>query len=274
MNLNPPKGWLTQITTRSNLKDERSKDERNSPFDYLFPGVTERTGQGATPEEIVAMMDEAGIEKGILNIRSGDPEPALRAIEKYPGKFAGAVPVNPLEGLPAVKKMERLVKENPFIKAVRVSAFTTLKPYNDRTYYPLYAKCVELGIPVTANVGLPAPRVPGEPQNPIHLDEVCWFFPDLKVVMTHCGEPWQFTCVKLMLKWPNLYYMTSAFAPRYYPPEIIHYMNTRGADKVMFATDYPMLPFDRCMREVKDLPLKEHVRAKFLRENALKVFRL
>jgi len=146
------------------------------------------------------------------------------------------------------------------------------KPYNDKVYYPVYTKCIELDVPVRMTVGIPGPRVPGEVQNPIYLDEVCWFFPELKIAMSHGGEPWVFTCVKLMLKWPNLYYMTSAFAPRHYPPEIIQYMNTRGSDKIMFATA-SLVPQKRAMDEIKDLSFKnEEIRHKFLRGNALKLY--
>jgi predicted TIM-barrel fold metal-dependent hydrolase len=78
-----------------------------------------------------------------------------------------------------------------------------------------------------------------------------------------------------MLKWQNLYYSTSAFAPRYYPKEILDFANTRGADKVMYAGYFPMgLSLDRIFRELPDVPLKADVWPKFLRENAMRVFKL
>ena len=274
INMNPPKGW-TQSKTQAMYKDKESKDTGASPLSYMFGGsITDRMGSGASPDEMVQQMDEAGIEKGLLSINTAEPDDiAFAAIEQHPDRFVGACFVDPHEGMEAVRKLERMVKDYG-CKAAKVAAYRIQKPYNDRIYYPIYAKCVELDVPITAQVGIPVPRVPGEVQNPMYLDEVCWFFPELKVVMTHVGEPWQFACVKLMLKWPNLYYMTSAFAPKYYPQEIITYMNSRGTDKVMFATDYPILPFDRCMREVKDLPLRDNVWEKFLRENTISVFKL
>jgi uncharacterized protein len=274
VNLNPPKGWVT-APTRGFLRDSQSLDVKGgSHLQYLFPQVSERMGEGANADEIAGLMEHAGIEKGVLAINSADPEPAIKAIQAHPDKFVGALRVNPHLGMEEVRRLERLVKEYPFIKAAKVSGHTIQKPYNDKIYYPIYAKCIELDIPITANVGVPGPRVPAAGQDPMALDEVCWFFPELRVVMTHGGEPWQFLCVKLMLKWPNLYYMTSAFAPSHYPQEIVYFMNTRGADKVMFATDYPLLPFERCTKELKDLPLKDTVWPKFLRENAIKVFKL
>jgi predicted TIM-barrel fold metal-dependent hydrolase len=107
------------------------------------------------------------------------------------------------------------------------------------------------------------------------LDEVCWFYPELKVVMRHGGEPWEDLAVKLMLKYPNLYYSTSAFAPKHYPKAVIDYANTRGADKVMYAGYFPAgLSLDRIFSELQDVPFKDEVWPKFLRENAKRVFKL
>ena len=81
--------------------------------------------------------------------------------------------------------------------------------------------------------------------------------------------------MKLMLKYPNLSYMTSAFAPRHYPKAIVDYANTRGSDKIMYAGYFPMgLSLERIFKELEDVPFKNDVWPKFLRENALRVFKL
>ncbi len=104
----------------------------------------------------------------------------------------------------------------------------------------------------------------------MRFDRVCYDFPELRIVMRHGAEPWEDLAVKLMLKWPGLYYMTSAFAPKYYPKAIIEYANTRGADKIMYAGYYPMgLSLERIFTEMPDVPFRDHVWPKFLRENAV-----
>jgi predicted TIM-barrel fold metal-dependent hydrolase len=123
--------------------------------------------------------------------------------------------------------------------------------------------------------GVPGPRIRFEPQYTGLLDEVCWFFPELRLVTRHGGEPWSELMVKLLLKWPNLYYSTSAFAPKYYPEAIVKYANTRGADKVMYAGYYPLgLSLDRIFKEMPEVPFRDEVWPKFLRENAQRVFKL
>jgi hypothetical protein len=69
--------------------------------------------------------------------------------------------------------------------------------------------------------------------------------------MRHGAEPWEDLAVKLMLRWPNLHYSTSAFAPKHYPKAIIDYANTRGADRIMYAGYWPMgLSLERIFREL------------------------
>jgi predicted TIM-barrel fold metal-dependent hydrolase len=141
--------------------------------------------------------------------------------------------------------------------------------------YVMYAACIDLDLPIFVNVGVPGPRVPMDPQKVERVDEVCWFFPELKFVMRHGGEPWDDLAVKLMLKYPNLYYSTSAFAPKHYPESIVRYANTRGADKVMYAGYFPMgLSLDRIFAELRDVPFAEKVWPKFLYENAKRVLKL
>jgi hypothetical protein len=107
------------------------------------------------------------------------------------------------------------------------------------------------------------------------FDEVCYDFPELRIVMRHGAEPWEELAVKLMLKWPNLYYMPSAFAPKHYPKAIIDYANSRGADKILYAGYHPMgISIERIMTEMKSVPFRDGVWPKFLYENAKRVLKL
>jgi len=273
LNLGEEHQAVQRWVERGLLRDEESKTYLQ-PAQHLFKDAPQRLEKGATVEEVMALMDEVGVEKGLLNTSLDESDPSLEVIEKYPDRFFGCVDINPYYGMEHIRKLERLIGEHKGLKAAHVAAFDVQRPYNDKIYYPLYAKCVELDIPVIVYVGIPGPRVPGECQNPIYLDEVCWFFPELRIVMRHGGEPWEFLCVKLMLKWPNLYYSTSAFAPRHIPQDIIHYANTRGTDKIIYAGYYPGIDYHRLKDEVEQIPFRDHIWPKFLRENAIKVFKL
>ncbi len=97
-------------------------------------------------------------------------------------------------------------------------------PPSDAVYYPLYTKCCELDLPLCMNTGIPGPPLPGEAQNPIHLDRVCVRFPELKLCMIHGADPWWDVAIRLMLKYRNLRLMTSAWSPKRLPESLLHYM--------------------------------------------------
>ena len=55
---------------------------------------------------------------------------------------------------------------------------------------------------------------------------------------------------------------------------MIEFANKRGPDKFMYAGYFPGLSYERIFTEMDDLPLRDHVWPKFLRENAAAVFKL
>jgi hypothetical protein len=172
--------------------------------------------------------------------------------------------------------VRRIVREHEELGIRSVGAFpcglVPQVPIHDKQFYPIYAKCVELDISVWCCAGVPGPRIPMYPQLVEHVDEVCWYFPELKFVFRHGCEPWEELAVKLMLKWPNLHYSTSAFAPKHYPKAIVDYANTRGADRVIYAGYWPMgLSLERIFAELPEVPFRDEVWPKFLRTNALRV---
>jgi len=268
-----PTAWYEFI--KPLLLDEESRKVFKMPAQYMFKDIPQIEDQKDYVEYAIAEMDRWGIEQAMLGI-SGPNSTNLEACRKYPNRFFASYGANPNNGMAEVRKIRELHKEHG-LKAVTgfPSGLCPQVPLNDKKYYPIYATCVDLDIPICLCVGVPGPRIPMEPQKVEHIDEVCWFFPELKFVMRHGGEPWVDLAVKLMLKYPNLYYSTSAFAPKHYPKSIIHYANTRGADKIMYAGYFPMgLSLERIFTDMQNVPFKDHVWPKFLRENAARVFKL
>ena len=268
-----PTAWYEFI--KPLLLDEESRKVFKMPAQYMFKDIPQIEDQKDYVEYAIAEMDRWGIEQAMLGI-SGPNSTNLEACRKYPDRFFASYGANPNNGMAEVRKIRELHKEHG-LKAVTgfPSGLCPQVPLNDKKYYPIYATCVDLDIPICLCVGVPGPRIPMEPQKVEHIDEVCWFFPELKFVMRHGGEPWVDLAVKLMLKYPNLYYSTSAFAPKHYPKSIIHYANTRGAEKIMYAGYFPMgLSLERIFTDMQNVPFKDHVWPKFLRENATRVFKL
>jgi predicted TIM-barrel fold metal-dependent hydrolase len=240
----------------------------------LFPGLEERRRRGTSLSELLDEMDAAEVQRAVLcaGYRGVDSIVWVRdAIQKFPNRFAGSLVVDPRKGMEAVRLLERAVREDGF-RLARVMALETQLPYDHAYYFPIYSKCIELGIPITVNVGIPGPRVPGRHQDPISLDEVCYHFPELTIIMSHGGDPWAEVCVKLMSKWENLYYMTAAYAPRRIPQAVFDFADGRGSRKVMWASDYPILEFGRCRASILKMPFSnEENRWNFVYGNADRV---
>jgi hypothetical protein len=219
-------------------------------------------------------MDACGVAKGMVGSPYGELHE--RALREHPDRFFASIGVDPNDITGAVRKI-RQAKDDADVKAVTTfpAGCNPQVPVNDRRYYPVYQTCIDLDIPIVSNAGVPGPRVPMACQQVELFDDVCYDFPELRIVMRHGAEPWTELAMKLMLKWPGLYYMPSAFAPKYYPEAILKYANSRGADKVMYAGYYPMgLSLRRIHDEMQNVPLKDEVWPKFLRDNAVKVFKL
>jgi uncharacterized protein len=257
------------------LLDEESRNVFKMPAQYMFKDIPEAGKQDDYVAYTIAQMDKHGIERAMVGVND-DNQVTQRALERFPNRFFGSYPADPNRGMEEVRSIVRMQRTYG-IKAVTAfpSGLCPQVPIDDKKWYPIYAKCVELDIPFVCCVGVPGPRLPMAPQKVELIDEVCWFFPELKFVMRHGAEPWTDLAVKLMLKYPNLSYSTSAFAPRRYPKAIIDYANQRGGDRIMYAGYYPMgLSLDRIFRELPDVAFKPEVWPKFLRENALRIFRL
>jgi predicted TIM-barrel fold metal-dependent hydrolase len=269
----PTQRSVDDFSFRSLLKDEGSAGMQ-FPAEYMFKHLPDNVSEEQDPvQATLAEMDKYGVAIGLVGIGG---EAAERAVREHPDRFAASVHIDPNKITPAVRRIRKASDEFG-VKAVTVfpAGCVPQVPISDRKLYPIYQTCIDLDIPIIANAGVPGPRVPMECQDVRHFDQVCYDFPELRIVMCHGAEPWEELAVKLMLKWPGLYYMPSAFAPKYYPKAIIDYANTRGADKIMYAGYHPIgLTLSRIFREMPDVPLKDEVWPKFLRENAMAVFRL
>jgi predicted TIM-barrel fold metal-dependent hydrolase len=267
------KSWYGFL--RANLMDDESK-EMAFPAQYMFKDVPDDLDPEADPIKVVlGEMDHFGIERAMVGVNF-ERSTSTQALKDHPDRFFGSYEVNPNLGMKGVRDLVRAYEELG-IKAASAfpAGMSPQVPINDKKLFPIYAKCIELDIPICCTTGVPGPRVPMACQKTELIDEVCWFFPELKFVMRHGAEPWDDLAVKLMLKWPNLYYSTSAFAPRYYPESIIRYANSRGADKIMYAGYFPMgLSLERIFTEMPKVNFKDEVWPKFLRENAVRVFGL
>jgi predicted TIM-barrel fold metal-dependent hydrolase len=250
-----------------------------------------------TGPELLAVMDSVGVERAVLmsdEVASGvgfgpqqlrERHLAVHQImELAPARFQGMATIRPPTEGPATYWN---VLENPRLLAAAVQEFGFrgvglapahwATPPNDRWFYPLYAKCVELRLVVVIYVGMPAPLWPMYPNYPLHLDDICLAFPELVVIADHIGDPWTTMVTHMAGKHENLYINTAAWSPKRYPHELLEFMahgwhGTRGRDKVLFGTDSPLVNLGKAVAAARNLDLTVDVLEKFMYGNARRLF--
>ena len=270
----PHEGFEQYDFIRKQTKDRNSKEEMEFPAEYMFKDVPKDLPTDDPISVTLHEMDKYGIEVGLIGVSDATSRLALK---RHPDRFApsGNIP-DPNDVTGSVRALRQEYEEFG-IKATGVFPAGTFPQVaiDDPKMYPIYQTCVDLDIPIFCTAGVPGPRLKYAPQEVSKIDVVMYDFPDLVFVTRHGCEPWEKLAWKLMLKWPNLYYSTSAFAPKHYPPEIINYANTRGADKIIYAGYFPMgLSLERIFSDMPHVPFRDHVWPKFLHENARRVLKL
>jgi predicted TIM-barrel fold metal-dependent hydrolase len=243
---------------------------------------------GVSVPDYLARMDRAGIERSLLAaVRAGDLavkgswelpyERVAEVCSGYPARFSGLAGVDPYRGMQGLKDLEHAVKALNFVGAHLYPHWFGLAPDHAK-YYPYYAKCCELDIPIMMQVGhnLVYSRERRLPSvgRPICLDQVAIDFPELTLIGIHIGVPWTDEMLSMCWKHENVYVAGDAYAPKHWPAAFVHYANTFGNNKVLFGTDWPVIDPERAVREIDELGLRPASKAKMLRENALRIFKL
>jgi len=241
--------------------------------------------KGRSVEAMIKEMDEVGVEKILMPsfqqysfmrktpIVNYNAEDIYKLTKQRPGRFYGLYGVNPYKRMGAVRELEKAVKEWGF-KGAHIHTYGFGIPIDAPDYYPIYAKCAELGVPVEMQVGHSAEAMPSEMGRPIRLDNIALYFPELKIVGAHTGWPWVEELIALAWKHPNVYISTSGHMPRYWDKSLINFMSTRGLGKVMWATDFPVVTPTEGITQINELGLKDIAKQQLLRETAVKVFNL
>lgn len=248
----------------------------------------DRVRQGYTREQMLELMDAGGVGKALLvAAKVGqmgldgswhlDPRQVADLVQWRPERFRGLMGIDPTEGMAGVRQLRRAVRDWGFCGAHGYPHWFDMPPDHAR-WYPYYAECCELGVPIQLQVGQSLVYNPRRPMRsvgqPITLDAVACDFPELKLVGIHIGIPWHDEMIAMAWKHSNVFIIADAHAPKHWPKSFVRYIDSFGQDKVMFGTDFPVLPFDRMRREVDALGLRPESRRKFLRDNARRIYGL
>ena len=251
----------------------------------MFSSLIRWMGEQLPTEEIpiemtLAAMDDAGIEMATLSAwnspRHGEMisnDEVAAWVEAHPERFVGLASVDLDRPMEAVRELRHRVRDQGF-KGLRMLPWLWDAPPTDRRYYPLFAECVELGVPFCTQVGHAGPLMPSEPGRPIpYIDQIAIDFPELVIVGGHIGYPWTEEMVAVARKHENVYIDTSAWTAERMPLELINYMKSRGGrQKVLFGSNSPMILPAKALEALDALELDDETRGLFLGGNAERIF--
>jgi hypothetical protein len=266
-----------EIANRQTGFDERFMDQVRMPQDMRA---------GVSIERYAAVMDEAGVDHSLLiAVRAGDRrmqgsiEIPYDQVADYcramPSRYSGLAGVDPFRGMEQLRDLEYAVKRLGFVGAHAYPHWFRLPP-DAPQWYPIYAKCCELGVPIMMQVGQNLiyqkdVRLPSVAR-PILIDQIAIDFPELKIIGIHVGIPWADEMIAMAWKHENVFIGIDAYAPKHLPASVIRYMDSYGVEKTLFGTDWPVIDPRRAVRELRDYELKPKTYERVLRKNALNVF--
>ena len=261
-------------------KNYLENEEEHSRFAQV--GRVRQVASYEVPE-FIARMDRLGVERVFVCaiktwsvqqqklLEHSTNEEVIAVKEQAPDRLYGLFGINVHQRMKGVAELERVVREHAFVGAHLHPHGFGLPP--DHAYYfPYYAKCQELGVPVIVSTGHTLDLMPNDPGRPMHLDKVALYFPDLAIVCTHTGWPWVEEAIALAWKHPNVFLGTSAYAPKYWKAEMVRFINSHGRDKCMWGTDFPLIDHGESLAQIGELGLRDASLEKFLHANAARVF--
>jgi len=250
------------------------------PMDLRREIARRAVDNAITEQDWLELLDEAEIDIACIGTgRHASAEHTLELAERYPGKFVPWARINADEGQAGVRRFEYLVRERG-LKGLEISCFRENRYANDRCYYPLYAKCVELGVPVrvycTMNYSTDRSMDLGRP---LYLDKVCVDFSELRVIAGLGGWPWVPELVGAALRHKNLHIDLAAHRPKNIPKPgsgwemMLQFGNTLLKDRMLFATSWMTLGMtpEQVVTEFKALPIHDSVMPLWLGGNAARL---
>lgn len=249
-------------------------------FDSLRRWTKTKAPENQLPvSATIDVMDAGNVDKMLIsawvapkNVMISNDEVA-EFVSEAPDRLIGVGSVDISKPMEAVREIRRCVTELGF-KAIRVLPWLWEIPPTDRRFYPVYTVCAELGIPFCTQIGHTGPLMPSEVGRPIYLDQVALDFPELTIVGGHIGYPWTTEAIAVCTKHENVYIDTSAYTVGRYPSELVDYMKGHGRHKVLFGTNYPMIPHEKALQGIEGLGLDADIKSLFLSGNAERIFKL
>jgi len=270
--------WASSLGMTFEKLEKKSEELPAEEYDTFLKHLAQKIA--LTPTEFIQQLDAACVEWGL--VETPDNHKTEKLISQIPDRLKGMAIVDPFQGNKAIKDLEEAIKELGFIAAY-ASPYRWGIPADDPRFYPIYAKAVELDIPVFIYTSMNyRTDLPMDIARPLNLDRVCMAFPELRIVASCGGWPWVPEMIGVARRHQNVYIDTSSHRPKYLATPgsgwemLIQFGSTLLQDRIIFASGAADLglPISQIVMEMRALPIKEEIKEKWLYQNAQNLFRL
>ncbi|WP_462325381.1 amidohydrolase family protein [Desulfoplanes sp.] len=245
-------------------------------FDKCKPEAFDAIIKGMDANTIIkAVITGRDCESTYASMANGNGS-LLEFCEKCPEKFIGFWGMDPHKGMAAVRDLEQAVTRNASIQGAAIDPYLAKIYPNDARYYPIYAKCCELEIPVIMTTGT-ASFVPGaviDHVAPRYIDFVARDFPELKIIMSHGGYPWVDEAIIVTQRNRNVFIEISEYELWPHAEAYTKAANELIADKMLFASAHPFIDYREQLEKYANLPFEKEVYEKVMYANAARILGL
>ena len=240
----------------------------------------------ATVEDLISSMDRNGIDISVIVNYSWTTVDfcvetnnyILDAVTKYPKRLVGFCSVHSLTDDNALKEIERCAKAGAKgLGELRIDALyqngaqqVTLAPLADTLLKTKFMVLVHSSEPI-------GHRYPGKGSaTPDMLYKFINELNDICVICAHWGGglPFYDLMPEVQSALESVYYDTAA-SPFLYQPEIYNVVaQLAGSDRILFGSDYPLMPQSRIINEIRDSGLSGEDCEEILSTNARRLLRI
>jgi len=267
----------THIVPPRIKKNQSKYIDSDSCFAILYSSPKAKL---ATADELIASMDKEGIDISVvLNIGWTTHELCvetndyiLESIARYPKRLAGFCTIQPQSLEAALDEIERCAEGGiRGVGEIRPD-MQLLDLRDEEVMKPLIEAITRHNLNLLTHASEPVGhQYPGKGAiTPDIIYPLITAFPDLTLVCAHWGGGLPFYALMPEVKeaMNNVFFDTAA-SPFLYSPQVYNQViQLVGADKILFGSDYPLLPQNRLLNEVKSLGLPEETERLILSGNA------
>ena len=240
--------------------------------------------QNRTLAGIIEDMDDAGIDKACIvamdlsthyGVELVTNEDVAKMASKYPDRLIPFASVDPSMGRLAVDRLVHAV-EDLGCRGLKLVPPVQHFDFSDPRHHPLWQTALDLDIVVWTHTAHQKSHPDSDARlgHPMLIEPVTLRFPDLKIVLGHCGFPWPWEAWSLVARRPNVYLDISAYPNLYNHLPWDAYSKSDVEDKVLFATDYPLFGFKETLEALDRVDISPGFRTRILGENAMALLRL